>query len=175
MPPLEHSWAHLPGFACWPGRSLVDQALAGDLDRLAGMAFAQTCDMVQALTDIWRKVMPGVPVYHVGVPLNLAARSAVMHYVAAQIEDFITWSEEQVGRKMDSGHFMHTLELSREAINLWTEIRELGTHRPSPLNVPDLFLAMAPIVVLRGTRRAVDFYRLMKAEVEQRVAEGVAA
>jgi benzoyl-CoA reductase/2-hydroxyglutaryl-CoA dehydratase subunit BcrC/BadD/HgdB len=68
-----------------------------------------------------------------------------------------------------------SLELSREAINLWTEIRELGTHRPSPLNVLDLFLAMAPIVVLRGTQKAVDFYRLMKAEVEQRIAEGVAA
>ncbi len=64
---------HLPAFACWPGRSLVDQALSGDLDLLIGMAFAQTCDMVQALTDIWGKAIPHVPVYHIGVPLNLAS------------------------------------------------------------------------------------------------------
>jgi benzoyl-CoA reductase/2-hydroxyglutaryl-CoA dehydratase subunit BcrC/BadD/HgdB len=70
---------------------------------------------------------------------------------------------------------LHTLELSREAINLWTEMRALGAHRPSPINAPDLFLAMGPIVVLRGTQAAVDFYRLMKAEVEERVAQGVAA
>jgi benzoyl-CoA reductase/2-hydroxyglutaryl-CoA dehydratase subunit BcrC/BadD/HgdB len=68
--------AHLPSFACWPGRSLVDQALNGDLDGLAGMAFGQTCDVVQALTDIWRKAMPGVPVYHVGMPVNLATEEA---------------------------------------------------------------------------------------------------
>ena len=34
---------------------------------------------------------------------------------------------------------------------------------------------MAPVVVLRGSQEAVDFYRLMKAEVEERVINGVAA
>ena len=34
---------------------------------------------------------------------------------------------------------------------------------------------MAPVVVLRGSQEAVDFYRLMKAEVEERVSNGVAA
>lgn len=71
-----HARTHLPSFVCWPGRSLVDQAVAGDLDGLAGMAFGQTCDTVQALTDIWRKAMPRVPVYHIGVPANLATQSA---------------------------------------------------------------------------------------------------
>jgi benzoyl-CoA reductase/2-hydroxyglutaryl-CoA dehydratase subunit BcrC/BadD/HgdB len=34
---------------------------------------------------------------------------------------------------------------------------------------------MAPIVVLRGTQAAVDFYREMKAEVEGRVPQGIGA
>jgi benzoyl-CoA reductase/2-hydroxyglutaryl-CoA dehydratase subunit BcrC/BadD/HgdB len=73
---------HLPSFACWPGRSLVDQALAGELAGLAGIAFAQTCDMVQALTDICRKAAPQVPVYHVGMPAHLATRAARRYLVA---------------------------------------------------------------------------------------------
>jgi benzoyl-CoA reductase/2-hydroxyglutaryl-CoA dehydratase subunit BcrC/BadD/HgdB len=73
---------HLPSFVCWPARSLVDQAVAGDLDSLAGIAFAQTCDTVQALTDICRKVMAGMPVYHVGVPANLASPAARAYLVA---------------------------------------------------------------------------------------------
>lgn len=77
-----HARMHLPSFACWPGRSLVDQALSGDLDGLAGMAFAQTCDMVQALADIWRGTMPHVPVYHVGVPLNLKTQTARSYLIA---------------------------------------------------------------------------------------------
>jgi benzoyl-CoA reductase/2-hydroxyglutaryl-CoA dehydratase subunit BcrC/BadD/HgdB len=76
--------AHLPSFACWPGRSLVDQALGGDLDGLAGMALAQTCDVVQALTDIWRKAMPAVPVYHIGMPTNLATEQA-RRYLFAEL------------------------------------------------------------------------------------------
>lgn len=99
----------------------------------------------------------------------------IIAYVAAQIEALISWSEEQAGRSLDVDRLMETLELSRKAIALWSEIRDLGAHRPSPLNAPDLFLAMAPIVVLRGTQTAVDFYRLMKVEVEERVANGVAA
>ncbi len=99
----------------------------------------------------------------------------VIDYIALQIQEFIAWTEEQVGREMDPDRFMRTLELSREAIALWTEIRELGAHHPAPINAPDLFVGMAPIVVLRGTQTAVDFYRMMKAEVEERVANGIAA
>ena len=99
----------------------------------------------------------------------------VIGYVRAQVEEYITWAEDQVGQKMDFDRFINTLELSREAIRLWTEIREMGAHRPSPLNAPELFLAMAPVVVLRGTEAAVEFYRLMKAETEERIASGVAA
>jgi benzoyl-CoA reductase/2-hydroxyglutaryl-CoA dehydratase subunit BcrC/BadD/HgdB len=99
----------------------------------------------------------------------------VIAYIKSQIEDYIAWAEDQVGKNLDYDRFVNTLELSREAIRLWTEIRELGMHRPSPLNAPELFLAMAPVVVLRGTEAAVEFYRLMKAETLERIATGVAA
>ena len=117
------------------------------------------------------------PLFILDVPFQRGAgpEDHVMAYVAAQVEGFIAWSEEQVGRKMEPGRLFQALKLSREAIGLWTEIRALGAHRPSPINAPDLFLAMGPIVVLRGTQAAVDFYGLLKAEIEERVAEGVAA
>lgn len=117
------------------------------------------------------------PLFVLDVPFQRHAEEEphILHYVAAQIEDLIGWTEEQVGRKMDWDVFLEVLKRSRRAIGLWTEILELGAHRPSPLNAPDLFLAMAPIVVLRGTQTAIDFYELMKAEVKQRIADGVAA
>jgi benzoyl-CoA reductase subunit C len=83
---VDHGYTrtHLPSFTCWPGRSLMDQALSGDLDGLSGMAFGQTCDTVQALTDIWRKAVPGVPVYHFGMPANLEG-TAVRPYLIAEL------------------------------------------------------------------------------------------
>jgi len=80
-----HARAHLPSFACWPGRSLVDQALAGELDGLAGLALGQSCDMVQALSDIWRKTMPDTPLYHVSVPLSASA-GAARAYLYAELQ-----------------------------------------------------------------------------------------
>jgi benzoyl-CoA reductase/2-hydroxyglutaryl-CoA dehydratase subunit BcrC/BadD/HgdB len=98
-----------------------------------------------------------------------------IQYVAAQLEDLIAWVTEHTGRKLNQRKFAQTLQLSNEAVTLWREIRELCQARPSPLNAPDLFLTMAPIVVLRGSKDAVTFYRKLKAEVEERVSRGEGA
>jgi benzoyl-CoA reductase/2-hydroxyglutaryl-CoA dehydratase subunit BcrC/BadD/HgdB len=99
----------------------------------------------------------------------------VVQYVAAQMEELITWLTRHTGRKLNEKKFAQALHLSNEAVTLWREIRELCVARPSPLNAPDLFLAMAPIVVLRGTKDAVGFYRKLRDEVEDRVAKGEGA
>jgi benzoyl-CoA reductase/2-hydroxyglutaryl-CoA dehydratase subunit BcrC/BadD/HgdB len=98
-----------------------------------------------------------------------------VQYVAAQLEELIAWVTSHTGRRLDQKRFARILHRSSEAITLWREIRELCQARPSPLNAPDLFLTMAPIVVLRGSRDAVVFYRKLKAEVEARVARGEGA
>ncbi|MFC2029158.1 2-hydroxyacyl-CoA dehydratase subunit D [Chloroflexota bacterium] len=97
------------------------------------------------------------------------------HYVAAQLEEMISWVHRHTGRRLNEQRLFRTLALSNEAVSLWREIRELCRARPSPLNAPDLFLAMAPIVVLRGTKDAVTYYRKLKDEVERRVARGEGA
>jgi benzoyl-CoA reductase/2-hydroxyglutaryl-CoA dehydratase subunit BcrC/BadD/HgdB len=98
-----------------------------------------------------------------------------VQYVAAQLEELIAWVTRHTGRKINDKKLAQALQLSSEAVTLWREIRELCQARPSPLNAPDLFLTMAPIVVLRGTKDAVSFYRKLKAEVEERVARGEGA
>jgi len=96
-------------------------------------------------------------------------------YVAAQLEEMIAWVTLHTGRKLNAKKLLQTLDYANQAVTLWREIRELCQARPSPLNAPDLFLTMAPIVVLRGTKDAVTFYGKLKAEVEERVAKGEGA
>lgn len=69
----ERGETRLPGFTCWLVRSALDAAMAGELDFLAGMAFAHTCDSAQALADIWRLAAPSVPVLTLGTPVDLGA------------------------------------------------------------------------------------------------------
>lgn len=98
-----------------------------------------------------------------------------VQYVAAQLEELISWVTHHTGHKLNAKRFHRALQLSNQAVTLWRDIRELCQARPSPLNAPDLFLTMAPIVVLRGSQDAVTFYRKLKAEVEGRVARGEGA
>jgi len=77
-----HARAHLPGFTCWVTGSALDQALAGKLDGLAGMALAQTCDTVQGMTDLWRRNVPDIPLFHFGMPLRLDSTSARTYLLA---------------------------------------------------------------------------------------------
>jgi benzoyl-CoA reductase/2-hydroxyglutaryl-CoA dehydratase subunit BcrC/BadD/HgdB len=98
-----------------------------------------------------------------------------IQYVAAQLEELISWVAHHTGRKLNDKKFHQALHLSNQAVTMWREIRELCQARPSPLNAPDLFITMAPIVVLRGTQDAVTFYRKLKDEVEERVERGEGA
>jgi len=122
-------------------------------------ALAQELNVPLFLLDAPYQHEPGLP-HH------------AVQYVASQLEELIAWVTRHTGRHLNEKKFAQTLKLSNEAVTLWREIRELCQARPSPLNAPDLFLTMAPIVVLRGTRDAVTFYRKLKTEVEERVARG---
>ena len=118
-----------------------------------------------------------VPLFLLDAPYQheLGLPDHTVQYVASQLEDLIAWLTRHTGHKLNEKKFANALDLSNQAVTLWREIRELCQARPSPLNAPDLFLAMAPIVVLRGTGDAVSYYRKLKAEVEERVAKGQGA
>ncbi len=109
------------------------------------------------------------PYVHDGLPGHAAA------YVAAQLQELIHWLERVAARRLHPGALEEALRLSREVTLLWREIRSYCRTRPSPLNAPDLFTHMAPIVVLRGTAEAVAYYRRLRDEVRQRAQRGVGA
>ena len=58
---------------------------------------------------------------------------------------------------------------------LWKAVLETAVTVPAPLTFFDGTVQMGPAVVLRGTQSAVDYYKLLLGELEQRIADGVAA
>lgn len=93
-------------------------------------------------------------------------------YVMEQLKQMATDLERITGRSYNEKHLTRCMELSNEVICLWKEIRQFCRSRPSPLNGPDLFIHLAPIVSLRGTKSAVQYYRLLRDEVKKRVEQG---
>ncbi len=118
-----------------------------------------------------------VPLFVLDTPFQRTTlpEAHIVAYVAEQLREMVAWLEAHTRRRLKPKRFRAVLEHSRQTVLLWQEILAFGQHRPSPINVPDLFIAMAPIVTLRGTSQAVECYRRLKAELEERVAQGIGA
>ncbi len=131
------------------------------------------------LTKWWEVLsrLYGAPMVLIDVPHSGRGErdAAAEAYVRAQLEELVGVMEGITGRALDRERLNQTIRLSREASELWARILETGANKPSPITVFDQFISMAPIVSQRGTPEAVEFYRELADELEQRVANGIGA
>jgi len=65
--------------------------------------------------------------------------------------------------------------LSRQCTLWWKKVLEAAAPVPAPIVFFDGTIQMGPAVVLRGSQDAIDYYRVLVAELQQRIAQGVAA
>jgi benzoyl-CoA reductase/2-hydroxyglutaryl-CoA dehydratase subunit BcrC/BadD/HgdB len=96
-------------------------------------------------------------------------------YVKAGIQRLVDFLAETFDTGLEDEKLRETAALSSKAIGLWTKSLEACMSKPSPLNCADRFLAMAPVVSMRGRELIIDFYQEMLAEVNMRVKEGLGA
>jgi benzoyl-CoA reductase subunit C len=109
--------AHLPGFTCWVAGTALEQALAGELDDLAAVALAQTCDTMQGLADLWRRNVPHIPLFHFGMVQRLDGPAA-RGYLLAELRSLRERVQALTGRPISD-------EASRESIALHNRTRAL--------------------------------------------------
>ena len=95
--------------------------------------------------------------------------------IASQFKALVPKLEEISGKKLDYDEFKRVVGLSRQCTDLWKEVLQIASNRPSPLTFFDGTIQMGPAVVMRGEQRAVDFYKVLLTELRQRVEDGVAA
>jgi benzoyl-CoA reductase/2-hydroxyglutaryl-CoA dehydratase subunit BcrC/BadD/HgdB len=91
--------------------------------------------------------------------------------VVSQFKELIKVGEKIIGKPLDPEKLSETVRLSFEGSQLWKEVLETASHSPSPLTFFDGCILMAPIVILRGTQRCVDFYKDALAELKELVAQ----
>ena len=95
--------------------------------------------------------------------------------IAKQTENLIPGLEEISGEKFDMDRFKEAVELSRQTSVLWRSCLEASSAIPSPWTFFDATIHMGPAVVARGTQEAVDYYEVLLKELNERIANGVAA
>jgi benzoyl-CoA reductase/2-hydroxyglutaryl-CoA dehydratase subunit BcrC/BadD/HgdB len=95
--------------------------------------------------------------------------------IASQMKALIPQLEAISGNKFDMDKLRHVLALSRECSILWKKVLDTASAKPSPITFFDGTIHMGPAVVLRGTQTALDYYKLLLAELETRIQNKVAA
>jgi len=89
--------------------------------------------------------------------------------IAKQMQALIEPLEKISGNRFDIDELKKIVGFSRACSELWRDILETATARPSPLTFFDGTTLMGPAVVGRGTQKAVDVYNILLAELNERI------
>ncbi len=116
--------AYLPSFVCWIVASALDQALAGQLDGLAGFALGKSCDATQGLADLWSRCVPDIPLFHFGMPTRLDG-AAARAYLLAELTSLRQRVQDVTGRPISDDDLRGSIATYNRARAL---VRELYTH-----------------------------------------------
>ena len=116
------------------------------------------------------------PVLGINTPRSLnVAREDIVKSVTSQLQQMVPDLEKVAGRCFDIDEFRQVLAISRECSDLWEAVLHTAANRPSPLTFFDECIHMGPAVVMRGRKEANDYYRILLAEMQERIKDGIAA
>ena len=117
-----------------------------------------------------------VPCVGIHTPLAMGDVSeSMIEDVTRQTEALVGPLEEVAGQKLEMDRLREVISLSRQCSVLWKAVLDTAASVPSPITFFDGTIQMGPAVVLRGHQSAVDYYEVLLAELQERVANGVAA
>ena len=117
-----------------------------------------------------------VPCIGVHTPRGIGeVNDIIVTAVAQQIEALVEPLQDISGNKLDMDKLKEVITLSRKCTELWKAILRTAATRPTPITFFDETIQMGPAVVLRGTQAAIDYYEILLAELQQRIADGVGA
>ncbi|MGD2295066.1 MAG: 2-hydroxyacyl-CoA dehydratase family protein [Candidatus Aminicenantes bacterium] len=119
---------------------------------------------------MWYSRELGVPALGISTYRNIGEiRKDHLDSIAVQIKGLIPSLEEISGNKFEIDKFKHIMDLSKQCTVLWKKVLETNRSIPAPLSFFDASIHMGPAVVLRGTEPAVEYYKVLLAELEERV------
>ncbi|CAB1065182.1 Similar to benzoyl-CoA reductase subunit B [Olavius sp. associated proteobacterium Delta 1] len=117
-----------------------------------------------------------VPVLGVYTHRNVGdVTNALVSSIAKQMQELAGSLEKISGKSLDLNTLKHVIALSRECSELWKKVLQTAASQPSPLTFFDATTLMGPAVVGRGTQKAVEVFKALHSELEDRIKNGEGA
>jgi benzoyl-CoA reductase/2-hydroxyglutaryl-CoA dehydratase subunit BcrC/BadD/HgdB len=131
------------------------------------------CSLLVKWFEVHHREM-GIPHFILDVPFCYdPQKQKDRQYIITQFYDLIRTIETLSGQKFDMDKARKAVDNTAEGIVHWKKFLSFAEHQPSGITAFDSFVQMAPFLIMRGTEKFVDHYRLLAEETGQRVKEGV--
>ncbi|MDP2644782.1 MAG: 2-hydroxyacyl-CoA dehydratase family protein [Desulfobacterales bacterium] len=96
-------------------------------------------------------------------------------YYVSQFYEFIEWMQKVTGIKWEEEKFFEGYRNTFEVKRLWSDITNLNKAIPAPLDLKSMATLMVPAIHIYLKKEAVEFYKLLLEEVQERVEKKIAA
>lgn len=117
-----------------------------------------------------------IPLLLFDTPYNFGnIRDEDIHYMVEQLKEMIPVLEKMSGKSFNEENFSRVIHLAKDASLAWGRILATMQHQPAPMTIFDAFVHLAPIVSLRGLPVALEYYKILLSELQERVDQGVSA
>ncbi len=104
-----------------------------------------------------------------------ASRDLKRKYLQEQMLDIIDWMERITGQRYDDDRFIAAVNWECEATNLWAQCCMVNRSIPAVMDEKMMQSLYIVAVLMRQRKEAVDFYRELLDELQDRAARGIAA
>jgi benzoyl-CoA reductase subunit B len=122
------------------------------------------------LSHYWK-----IPMISIDCPLVLPEmdQREIVEYVKRQCLDLINFLEGFTGKKFDYDRLTEIVANGKRSAENYRGMLEASKNNPVPATFFDIMGHNFPNLVLRYKPEAAEHYRLMKAELNQRISEGI--
>ena len=110
----------------------------------------------------------GVPVLGLRAPRNIdpSQKKFVLDLGVNQLKQMISQLEPIAGVKFDHDRFKEVVTLAKQCSDEWNACLELSANVPAPWTFFDHCIHMALAVVARGLPSAVEYYKVLRKELQ---------
>jgi benzoyl-CoA reductase subunit B len=119
----------------------------------------------------------GIPTFDIDVAVGPYEKTTKhgIDYVVGQMLDGIDWLEKTTGRKYDDQRLIEGVYNTCRSESTWAEVCVLNQNVPAPLEEKTMYSLYVLGTLKKSSSEVADFYEELKAEVEDRVANEIAA
>jgi benzoyl-CoA reductase/2-hydroxyglutaryl-CoA dehydratase subunit BcrC/BadD/HgdB len=122
------------------------------------------------LSHLWN-----IPLFNIDCPLVIPAidEKLLVDNVKRQLLDLIAFLEKFTGRKFDYDRLQEIVANGKRSSINYKAMLEASKHDPVPATFFDIMGHNFPNLAMRYLPEAAEHYRLMKEELDQRIAAGI--